>query len=79
MLKTLVQDLQDFSQTRSVTFGIIWTVIRTPDASQFSDNQLVSCDPFTEFVEMSPDEVRKVISNVSCNVDPHPTWLLKQH
>ena len=53
-----------------------------PDASQFSNNQLVSCGPFTEFVEMSPDEVRKVISNssnVSCNVDPHSTWLLKQH
>ena len=41
-----------------------------PDVSQFSDHQPVSCDPFTEFVEMSPDEVRKVISNSSNNFSP---------
>ena len=41
-----------------------------------------NCSSFTEFPEMSTEEVRKIISeasNASCSLDSHPTWLLKQH
>ncbi|XP_072014767.1 uncharacterized protein [Amphiura filiformis] len=52
------------------------------DVSQFIDNCPANCGPLTGFVEMTCDEVRKVItasSNASCFLASHPTWLIKQH
>ena len=82
ILKILVQSLLDLTQTRSVTFVAIWTM--TQINWHFTVLCQLSCQlfPLTEFAEISPDEVRKVISessNASCILDNHPTWLLKQH
>ena len=50
--------------------------------SLFTDSRPLDCEQFSNFVELSHDDVVKCIgqmSNASCMLDAHPTWLLKEH